>query len=262
MTQQQQQQVDVYTQLSTSDLAEGYSRDQIEMIYKSVAKDATATEFIYFLSVCKATDLNPIKKEIWCYGTGSNLTIFIGRDGHLKMAERNPDFLGVRSFTVYSNDTFEADLANFKLTHKMAFPDRGTPALGVAIVTMRDKDPIIKIRSFKDHDKGRNTWKNNPEAMIEKTAEKAALSQVRGATCSGLMHEDDYSAGDMVESEIEMYQGVEEMDFRTSGSTETGRLNPVDEVDTDFEFGANVAKATEEETGTATDDTEEDKCTF
>ncbi len=78
--------------------------------------DATDADLYYLLEMAATYRLDPFAREIWAVkmpgrnaAQGSYLTIMVGRDGLLAIAERHQDHRGVRAHPVYEGDTFEYD---------------------------------------------------------------------------------------------------------------------------------------------------------
>lgn len=170
----------------------GYKPEEVAIIKNTVAKGTTDTELAYFLSVCKSVELNPFMKEIWCYkDTKGNLLVFAGRDGFLKKAQMDKRWDGMLSAYVCENDEFELDIPNGKVIHKVKGSNRGHLLGAYAIIKPKGCSmPTVAWAEIKAYDKGWNTWKTNPEAMIQKVAETHALKKAFGV--AGLQVEDDF----------------------------------------------------------------------
>lgn len=161
-----------------------YSAEQIAVIKNTVAKNTTDLELTYFLSVAKSVNLNPFTKEVWCYKDGrGNLLVFAGRDGHLKAAQQNRNFKGIRSCEVCENDEFSIDVANKSIQHKIETLDmkkRGAIKGAYAIVYKRDAEETIEIVSFDMYNRNVGAWKTHSAEMIKKVAETHALKKAFG----------------------------------------------------------------------------------
>lgn len=167
--------------------------EQVAIVSNTVAKGTSPLELAYFLNVCESVGLNPFLKEIWCYKDNkNNLLIFTGRDGFLKKAQENPYFNGIRSSEIRENDEFSIDIANNEIRHAITkWDDERGPIKGAyAIVFRKNGEPTITIADFKRYNKGYNTWKTHPEAMIKKVAETNALKLAFGI--SGLQSEHEF----------------------------------------------------------------------
>lgn len=193
------------TQITIKDftkLAQKYedtTAKDLELMHQTVAKNTDLTEFRYFLNVAKAHNLNPFKKEIWCYKDGKgNQIIFAGRDGFLKKAQENPAFAGIRSCEVRKNDIFEANIADGVINHKITTLDdteRGDITGAYAIVYRKDGEPTIEFASWKTYNKVSpkysSPWSTHSAEMIKKVAESHALKKAFGI--SGLQLEEDFN---------------------------------------------------------------------
>lgn len=170
----------------------GMQPEEVAVIKNTVAKGVTNTELAYFFSVCKAQDLNPFLKEVWCYKDNKgNLIIITGRDGFLSKAQKHPRFNGMRSAVVRSNDEFSIDIANAKIVHNSNWKEPGEIIGAYAIVFLRDGEPTITWVRMAEYNKGWNVWKTNPSDMIVKTAESRALKKAFGF--SGLNVEEEWT---------------------------------------------------------------------
>lgn len=176
-----------------------YTREQIELIKRTVAKGATDDELKMFIHLAKTYDLDPFLKEIWFIkrvkkvpnGKGgwdyprlpngeidysnAETVIMTSRDGYLKAAQREPDFQGLISFAVREGDVFEIDAENYKVTHKFG-AKRGAILGAWARCDRKGRMPSICYVDFKEYNTPNSTvWKQYPSAMIQKVAEVFVL---------------------------------------------------------------------------------------
>jgi len=168
------------------------SKEQVAIVKSTVAKGTTDLELAYFLQVAKSYNLNPFKKEVWCYKDASkNIIVFAGRDGKLAAAQKDPRWNGIASSEIRENDTFVADIPNGKITHTYGMKDRGVITGAYAICRPRGCEiATIEIVEFGTYNKGYATWKSDPAAMIKKVAEDHCLKKAYGL--SGLASEHDF----------------------------------------------------------------------
>jgi phage recombination protein Bet len=170
----------------------------VAVAHRTVAKDANATELMFFLNVAKNQGLDPFNKEMWCYKDyKGNLIIFAGRDGMLRKAQENPQFAGIRSVEVRVNDTFEADIPNATIYHKItevSTKKRGDIVGAYCFVYRKDGEPTIEIADIETYDKSSpkfsSPWKTHKADMIKKVAEHKALKKAFGF--SSVQNEDDF----------------------------------------------------------------------
>lgn len=173
----------------------GYSPENIAIIKNTVAKGTSDTELAYFLTFCNSIDLNPFRREVWCYkdNTG-NLVMFAGRDGFLTIGQRDTRWTGMLSAYVCENDEFELDMVAGEVKHKIKAKDRGKLLGAYAIIKPKGLEyPTIAWADFAIYDRSNinaKSWKSNPDAMIQKVAEAHALKKAFGI--SGLQVAEDY----------------------------------------------------------------------
>ena len=166
--------------------------EQVAIIKNTVAKGTTDIELAYFLQVSKSYELNPFKKEVWCYKDAQkNLIVFAGRDGHLAAAQKDPRWSGIASSEVRENDNFMMNIPGGVVSHTYGMKDRGNIMGAYAICKPRGCDiATIEWVDFNVYNKGYATWKSDPAAMIKKVAETHTLKKAYGL--SGLASEYDF----------------------------------------------------------------------
>lgn len=173
----------------------GFSTEEIGVIKNTIAKGTTDTELAYFLSVCKAVNLNPFLKMIWCFkDKRGNLLIFAGRDGYLEIAQRDSRWTGMASSYVCEKDTFTMNVTEGKVSHSYGV-DRGKIIGAYCIIKPKGIDtPTIEWASLSEY-KPKNAseyspWSTTEGIMIQKVAEVHALKKAFGI--SGLNSEYDF----------------------------------------------------------------------
>lgn len=171
--------------------------EMLQVIKDQVLKNATDVELAYFAKVAQQTGLDPLQKEIWGYKDHmGNLIIFAGRDGFLKSAQRSKEFSGIDSSEVRENDEFTVDMTTRSVHHKiteLSVEKRGKiRGAWCKVYRKRGEDVIetLEVVDIEPYDKGHNTWKSNPAAMIRKVAESHALKRAFGI--SGLQIQDNW----------------------------------------------------------------------
>ncbi len=154
---------------------------------KKIIKDmyfpkSTDEEFAAFLFDAQAKGLDPLQKEIIPIQFKGKTTTVVSRDGYVKKAKQNPDFLGYRSQPIYENDefTYEENNDGFAYSFKTnGFKERGN--LVGAFCHVKMKDPIedtFALVSYKEVRLNTPVWKTNPTFMTQKVAEVRALKPI------------------------------------------------------------------------------------
>lgn len=159
-----------------------YSKAEVvDVIKKTVAIGATDAELQVFFGLCKATGLNPFKKEVWFIKAGNKAQIMTGINGFFTVANNNPNFDGHESGLVapdgsfvsaaYPKDDFIGGWA------KVYRKDRRIPTEGIAMV--------------KDYDKKQSNWNTMKRVMIIKCAESVALRKAFPQEMNGLYTQEE-----------------------------------------------------------------------
>jgi recombinational DNA repair protein RecT len=185
-------------QLEKIGRAVGMKPEQVAIIKNTIAKGTSDMELSYFLMTAQAMGLNPFMKDVWCYKDNKgNLLIFAGRDGHLKSAQKDSRWNGIASSEVRENDTFELDIPNGIVIHKISPVNRGKIIGAYAICKPKGCDlSTVEWVEFETYNKGYNVWKSDPAAMIKKVAETHVLKKAFGL--SGLNSEYDFEVNNGV----------------------------------------------------------------
>jgi phage recombination protein Bet len=90
-----------------------FNAAQVDLIRRTVAKDCNDDELAMFLELCVRYELDPFAGQIYAAkmpgedGTGGRVSIIVGRDGFLTIAERHPDYEGHNGDVVHANDDFK-----------------------------------------------------------------------------------------------------------------------------------------------------------
>jgi len=186
----------------------------IEEIKKIYGKDLTEGEFTTLCQIGQATGLNPFLREIWAVKYGNApASIFIGRDGYRKAAQRDPEYDYHLLDAVYQNDEFKIE--NGEVKHSYSIKDRGGLIGAYCTVKRRsatkptftfidfkeyyqgNKDNDGKIKKRYDRYKkqyvnmGETLWDTKPATMIKKVAEAQGLRMSFQSMFAGTYAEDE-----------------------------------------------------------------------
>ena len=138
----------------------------IQTIKSTIAKDATDEELALFLEHCKATQLNPFKREIWFIKTKPKkdqygnerppeVQIMTGINGFYTIANAHPQFDGIETEVI---------------------EQKGRIIKAVARVYRKDRSrPMTAEAYWDEYSKQYGNWKVMRRVMISKCAEAMAL---------------------------------------------------------------------------------------
>lgn len=152
------------------------TKDQLDILRKTVAIGATESEFSMFLALCRSTGLNPYKREVWFVKAGGRAQIMTGINGFRAIANANGEYDGTELGLIgpggeYLPATYPKDdfIGAWAKCHRK---DRKIPAEGIAMVA--------------EYDKKFGNWKTMRRVMILKCAESVALRAAFPQQLNGL----------------------------------------------------------------------------
>lgn len=165
-------------------------KNELAEIKKMYGASLSEGEFITFVKMGKALNLNPFMRQIWAVKYGNTpAQVFVGRDGYLVNAMRHPQYRGMLSSAYYSNDIMKR-LPDGTLHHESNYNNRGRLVGAYAIVHRKDLDfPIIKEVLLSEYNTSKSNWAKMPETMIKKVAEAQALRFAFPEIFQGTWHE-------------------------------------------------------------------------
>lgn len=174
--------------MKVNTLPEKKQNQRLAVLRNTVAKGSTDAEFSMFLEFCKATKLNPFKREIW-FVKGRDYTnkrgekvegsvqIMTGFNGYLAIANAHPKYDGMEC-EIVKNDDGSIDYAEAKVYRK----DRKFPS--VARVFMKE--------FYKPGFSGKESnWDKMPAVMIQKVAKSHALREAFPQELGGLYTQEE-----------------------------------------------------------------------
>jgi phage recombination protein Bet len=179
-----------------------FTEEEIAVLKNVVAKSLTDTQLAFFMKLSDSLGLNPFNKEIWAYrDKEGNLITMSGRDGFLKIAQKDNRWNGIYSTEVREGEEFSINFNNGNIDIKHTKTAKQGQILG-AFAYCHPKGvetPTIEFVYFNDYNKGRFTWKSHPADMIKKVAETHTLKKAFGI--SGLQSDYDFEKnGDYVQA--------------------------------------------------------------
>jgi phage recombination protein Bet len=147
----------------------------VKTMQETVARGTTPAEFSLFVQYCKATGLNPFKKEIWCIKANQGLQIMTGINGFWAIANASDTFDGA-----------EVGLINASGEWVKTVPDNTFIGAWCRVYRKDRRIPMEGEALLADYAKGFGLWKTAPRIMIKKVAESIALRKAFPQELNGL----------------------------------------------------------------------------
>lgn len=202
------------------------SDEMKEVVKNMYFPKASDNEFKAFLFDAEAKGLNPLQREIMPLRISGKLTTVVSRDGYVKKAKENPNFLGYRSQAIYENDyfTYEESPDGFNYEFKITnFSDRGNLIGAFCHVTM--KKPIedtFAVVSYNEVRRSSPVWKTSAAFMTEKVAEVRALKPI--ANLSGIVSDVEMGRNITADEEIIDIEAETEAEVEQEPKPETEQV--------------------------------------
>jgi recombination protein RecT len=173
--------------LLTEKVLGNFTQNEINVISKTIAKDATPEQFNLFINTAVASGLNPLLNHIYCIIYGGRMSIQVSVEGIAHLARSKKEFKGYDSQVVCENDEFEAGMLENEWIikkHNIKFP-RGKVIGAYAIAKKEGFENVVilmDVEEVKGMSTGTNAkmWKSYFEDMLKKHVLKRALKQQFG----------------------------------------------------------------------------------
>lgn len=159
-----------------------FNQEQIDLIKKTIAPNASNDELKLFLYQCQRTGLDPLTRQIYCIHRGGKMTIQTSIDGFRVIAERSGSYAG-QDEPIWEEGTKTPVKCTVKVYRFSPDGQRYCAGVGVAY--------------WSEYAQTSPMWSKMAHTMLAKCAEALALRKAFPQDLSGL-----YTADEMAQAEV------------------------------------------------------------
>ena len=174
--------------------ARQWTASEVELVKRTIAKDASDDELKLFMIQCQRTGLDPFTRQIYAIKRGGTMTIQVSIDGFRLIAQRSGQYAGQ-----VGPEWCDAD-GEWK---DIWLHDKPPFAAKVGVLRHDFQQPRWAIALWKEYSQATGPmWKKMPALMLAKCAEALALRQAFPNDLSGL-----YTTDEMAQATPEAIKG-------------------------------------------------------
>lgn len=162
----------------------GMDDGKIDLLKRTICKDATNSEMELFIHACKRTGLDPFMRQIYFVKMGGQMTIQTGIDGYRLIAERSGKYMPGKEPTF----TYDSSGRLFSATSyvKKLGPDNSWHEIAATSIfsEYKGKGPL---------------WESKPHVMLAKCSEVICLRKAFPADLSGIYTKEEMEQAELTE---------------------------------------------------------------
>lgn len=167
-----------------------FSQEQIDVIKKTIAKDASQLEFDLFMNIARSSGLNPFHRQIFFVRRGGVGQTTASIDGLRLIAHRTGEYRGQVGPLWCGEDGEWKDV----------WTSKDLPvAAKVGVWRHGFSEPLWAVANFQAYNANTPIWKKMPELMIAKCAESLALRRAFPLEMSGIYSNEELENVEIIE---------------------------------------------------------------
>lgn len=201
------------------------SREQIDLIKKTVMPQASDLELNLFVNFCRTKRLDPLSKQVYAIRQkNGSWQFFSSIDGLRVIAQRSGEYLGQTAPFWCGPDGEWRDVW---------LSEDNPSAAKIGVWKRGNTEPTWGVATFKSYGRGKQgNWTSMPDVMLAKCAEAIALRKAFPDDLSGVYVREEFAEGDSSSEAVRTQPRarIEAVEVRSDEGdiidVETGEIQP------------------------------------